>query len=191
MYYPYSENKGADQLRGYREADLRLCFRICKKPVFSRRGSFQTRYPKTVSFDNSEIKFSHHALGHTYQHQIMRLTWSQTRNIEDPAHLIIYCTIYVYRKTLKSITIFHLKSPFYLNPLKSQFMTLACLCNDYSHTCTDRECTVVPAYMRMCCITPWPTDFASNFSTVVLCSLHGSIGRREVCLGHGVLVRCL
>ena len=27
MYYPSSENKGADQLRGYREADLRLCFR--------------------------------------------------------------------------------------------------------------------------------------------------------------------
>ena len=35
LYYLYSENKGADQLRGYREADLRLCFRICKKPVFS------------------------------------------------------------------------------------------------------------------------------------------------------------
>ena len=30
MYYLCSENKGADQLRGYREADLRLCFRICK-----------------------------------------------------------------------------------------------------------------------------------------------------------------
>ena len=28
-YYLCSENKGADQLRGYREADLRLCFRIC------------------------------------------------------------------------------------------------------------------------------------------------------------------
>ena len=28
VYYPCSENKGADQLRGYREADLRLCFRI-------------------------------------------------------------------------------------------------------------------------------------------------------------------
>ena len=40
LYYPYSENKGADQLRGYREADLRLCFHIFKKPVFSRRGSF-------------------------------------------------------------------------------------------------------------------------------------------------------
>ena len=33
--YPYSENKGADQLRGYREADLRLCFRICSLLVFS------------------------------------------------------------------------------------------------------------------------------------------------------------
>ena len=31
IYYPCSENKGADQLRGQREADLRLCFRICKK----------------------------------------------------------------------------------------------------------------------------------------------------------------
>ena len=40
LYYPYSENKDADQLRGYREADLRLCFRICKKPVFSQRGSY-------------------------------------------------------------------------------------------------------------------------------------------------------
>ena len=39
LYHPYSENKGTDQLRGYREADLRLCFRICKKPFFSQRGS--------------------------------------------------------------------------------------------------------------------------------------------------------
>ena len=35
LYYPCSENKGTDQLRGYREADLHLCFRICKEPVFS------------------------------------------------------------------------------------------------------------------------------------------------------------
>ena len=34
MYYLCSEKrKGADQLRGHREADLRLCFRICR---FSR-----------------------------------------------------------------------------------------------------------------------------------------------------------
>ena len=39
MYYRSGEHKGADQLRGYREADLRLCFRICKNPVFSRRSS--------------------------------------------------------------------------------------------------------------------------------------------------------
>ena len=35
LYYLCNENKGADQLRGYREADLRLCFRICKMLVFS------------------------------------------------------------------------------------------------------------------------------------------------------------
>ena len=34
-FYPCSENKGADQLRGDREADLHLCFRIYKNPVFS------------------------------------------------------------------------------------------------------------------------------------------------------------
>ena len=33
--YLCSENKDADQLRGYREADLRLCFRIYKMLVFS------------------------------------------------------------------------------------------------------------------------------------------------------------
>ena len=30
LYYLCSENKGADQLRGHHEADLRLCFRIAK-----------------------------------------------------------------------------------------------------------------------------------------------------------------
>ena len=30
LYYPCSENKGADQLRGYREADLHLCFCLCR-----------------------------------------------------------------------------------------------------------------------------------------------------------------
>ena len=39
LYYLCSENKGADQLRDYREADLRLCFRICKTLVFSLCGS--------------------------------------------------------------------------------------------------------------------------------------------------------
>ena len=35
LYYPCSENKGADQLRSYHEADLRLFFRIYKNSVFS------------------------------------------------------------------------------------------------------------------------------------------------------------
>ena len=35
LYFLCSENKGADQLHGYREADLCLCFRICKMLVFS------------------------------------------------------------------------------------------------------------------------------------------------------------
>ena len=39
LYYPCSENKGADQLRGHREADLRLCFRICKTLVFTWHNS--------------------------------------------------------------------------------------------------------------------------------------------------------
>ena len=42
MYYPCSENKGDDQLRVYREADLRLCFHIGKNPVFLRCGSYVT-----------------------------------------------------------------------------------------------------------------------------------------------------
>ena len=35
LNYQCSENKGADQLRGHREADLRLCFCICRMLVFS------------------------------------------------------------------------------------------------------------------------------------------------------------
>ena len=42
LYYPSSENKGADQLRSYCEADLRLCFRIGNNPVFSRCGSIMS-----------------------------------------------------------------------------------------------------------------------------------------------------
>ena len=45
--YDVEETKGADQLRCYREDDLRLCFPICKKSVFSRRGS--------LSFENLHV----------------------------------------------------------------------------------------------------------------------------------------
>ena len=39
LYYQSSENKGADQLRSYCKADLRLCFRICILLVFPCGGS--------------------------------------------------------------------------------------------------------------------------------------------------------
>ena len=39
LYYPCSKNKGADQLHGNREADLVLCFRICRLLVFPRGSS--------------------------------------------------------------------------------------------------------------------------------------------------------
>ena len=53
FYYPSSENKGTDQLRGFCEADLCLCFHICKTLVFSWRGSnhwSETRHLITVKF---------------------------------------------------------------------------------------------------------------------------------------------
>ena len=40
LYFLCSKNKGADQLRSYCEADLRLCFHIYKMLVFSRHGSY-------------------------------------------------------------------------------------------------------------------------------------------------------
>ena len=43
VYYPCSENKGADQLRGHREADLHLCFRICKT-LFSKTLNFLMKW---------------------------------------------------------------------------------------------------------------------------------------------------
>ena len=58
MYYRCSENKGADQLRGYHEADLRLCFRICKKLVFSQRGSLERICTLSIEESRSELAFS-------------------------------------------------------------------------------------------------------------------------------------
>ena len=40
LYYLCSENKGADQLRGYPAPDLRLCFHILQKQVFSICDSY-------------------------------------------------------------------------------------------------------------------------------------------------------
>ena len=42
LYFLCSENKGTYQLRGYREADLRLCFLPSILLVFSCSGSFNS-----------------------------------------------------------------------------------------------------------------------------------------------------
>ena len=60
LYYLSSENKGADQLCGYRTADLRLCFRICKKQVFSWCGSFKDVHGSTA--DLHQVLFSYNKL---------------------------------------------------------------------------------------------------------------------------------
>ena len=57
LYYPSGKNKGADQLRGPREADLRLCFRICKKQVFSRCGLYATVYSLLRSYSEKQIRW--------------------------------------------------------------------------------------------------------------------------------------
>ena len=52
LYFPSSENKGADQLR---EADPRLCFRICRLLVFSRGGSYiviQNKFKREPKYQN-------------------------------------------------------------------------------------------------------------------------------------------
>ena len=57
MYYLCSGNKGADQVRSYCAADLRLCFRICKISLSQdadhiiqpQSRSITSMYSKTVS----------------------------------------------------------------------------------------------------------------------------------------------
>ena len=57
MYYPCSENKDADQLRSYCEADLRLCFRICKLLFFSCTGSYMKELRSTCIY-HKRLPFS-------------------------------------------------------------------------------------------------------------------------------------
>ena len=45
VYYLCSENIGADQLRGYHAADLRLCFHACKKACGLYNTACKTELP--------------------------------------------------------------------------------------------------------------------------------------------------
>ena len=51
LYYQSSETKGADQLRSYCEADLHLCFRLCRLLVFPCSSAFRNElYPILISW---------------------------------------------------------------------------------------------------------------------------------------------
>ena len=73
LFYLCSENKGADQLRGYREADLRLCFRICKTLVFSWRGSNGDTDPRKVDRKHKHVKFKS---GNLISRRISKNVWA-------------------------------------------------------------------------------------------------------------------
>ena len=49
FHYPCSENKGADQLRSYCEADLRLCFCLCRLLIFPCAGSNMYKFRQEVT----------------------------------------------------------------------------------------------------------------------------------------------
>ena len=63
LYYQSSENKGADQLRGYREADLRLCFRLCRLLVFPCGGSNVNMYNRDYNWNSLTAKIKNFATG--------------------------------------------------------------------------------------------------------------------------------
>ena len=111
MYLPRSENKGADQLRGYREADLRLCFRICKTLVFSRSGSIII-----------ELGFLFEFLLSVYMVIFLTFTLRYRLQLNSHGSSNDVPTIYVWSKMKKKNIIFICKSSFYSR--KMAFYTL-------------------------------------------------------------------
>ena len=70
LYYPCSENKGADQLRSYCEADLRLCFRIGNHPVFSSAAlkcQLASYYQRRLYLDHINIICKIHRPFHCFR----------------------------------------------------------------------------------------------------------------------------
>ena len=80
MYYPSSKNKGADQLRGYREADLRLCFRICRLLVFPQGSSFHECWSVFVISEKST----------DYYVFVNMLKYTTCFKIKTVGHLFLY-----------------------------------------------------------------------------------------------------
>ena len=85
LYYPCSENKGADQLRGYCKADLRLCFfAYAQKPVFLRRGSYHILTSAALSetdtvLGDTSVIATHVCSGGPNNHRSEVDTWHLSR----------------------------------------------------------------------------------------------------------------
>ena len=77
MYSLCNENKGADQMRGYRAADLRLCLCIYKKQVFSWRGSIFCRVVWRIWIRIAGIQFCWRS-AHVY---LKVKTWVKSKDI--------------------------------------------------------------------------------------------------------------
>ena len=86
MYYPCSKNKGADQLRSYREADLRLCFRLCRFLVFSQGGSY-------ISF---QIQYLSVEATYTYKSLQMCVVCLSTLGNYTIIHKVFTCSTFDY-----------------------------------------------------------------------------------------------
>ena len=93
LYYQSSENKGADQLRGYREADLRLCFRICKT-----RFSHDAAQIADVSTEWSYGRFSMTA-GNACDEYMSLVTRNHVFVVSDQVRLNIACSASVNMKS--------------------------------------------------------------------------------------------
>ena len=69
MYSRYSENKGADQLRGYREADLRLCFAYAK--IRSSHGAAHMHHTYAYSYWTALCNgHQHHTCDYSYREAV-------------------------------------------------------------------------------------------------------------------------
>ena len=111
---------------GHREADLRLCFRICKKPVFSRRGSFHSyRTSNRYTFSQkSTISFRKHTQTHKKKKRKKKFCWKYKfyfgtgfvveqflANVKK--YLLIFITISIKLTLLRSQRGFEGSNPFY------------------------------------------------------------------------------
>ena len=77
-----SENKGADQLRSYWAADLRLCFRICKK-----NGFLITRLKWSLNIVDKICKL------HRYDLKHYAVTITMLHSFTNDGKITFYCKI--------------------------------------------------------------------------------------------------